>query len=146
MHKYGSFSLFPVTWISFLVMLVKKKLNMKQKRRYKYCRIKPSWEKNSLPIICTTYISRCCYLINIFSICEKDILPFSMTICERKMKYTPSIYISIHTHTDLSFCLIHSHSSQIMRVLLCLKWDDTILIMYSFTWRCPVSLKASNSP
>lgn len=94
MQKYGSFSLFLVTWISSLIVLVKKKPNMKQKGGYKYCKIKPSWK---------TYISRCCYLINIFSICEKDILPFSMTICERKMKCTASVYINIHTYTDLCF-------------------------------------------
>lgn len=137
MHRYGSFSLFLVTWISSLVVV--------QKGSCKYYKIKPSWEKNSLPIICKTYISRCCDLINIFSICEKDILPFSMTICERKMKCTASVHISIHIHTNLCFCLIHSHSNQIIRVLLCLKWDHTVLIMCYFTLRPPVSPKACNS-
>lgn len=129
MNKYGSFSLALVTWISSLVVLVKKKPNIKQKGSYKYCKIKQfSWEKNSLAIICNTYISRCCYLINIFSISEKDILPFGMTICERKMKCTISVYINIHTHTVLCLCLIRSHYNQTMRVLVCLKRGHTVLI------------------
>lgn len=108
-------------------MLVKKKPNRKQKGSCKYCKIKQfSSEKSSLPNTCKTYISRCCYLINIFSISEKDILPFSMTICKRKMQ--TAVYINIHTGIVLCFCLIYSHYSETMRVLVYLKRDLTILV------------------
>lgn len=103
MHKGCSFSLSLVILISSLVVLMKKKPNMKQKGSYKHCKIKQfSWEKNILAIICNTYISRCCYLINIFSISEEDILPFSMTICERWSALHQFILTYIHYSLFLS--------------------------------------------
>lgn len=101
MHKYGSSPLFLVTWISSLVMLVKKNPNMKQTRSCKYCKIKPRWEKIVYPsFVKLTSLDAAIWLI--YSPSVKRIFCPSVWQSAREKWSTLHQFILAYIHTIVS--------------------------------------------